>query len=137
MRKIIQIEILNNLEAVIRKERPKELATPRVASAGGCNRHTKCNEEELPHVRGQGQKPGGPHARRAAAKRSYPTATKSARLRRCRNGREELPKSEIRGSSREELPHARGQGLQLGGAIPPPRSSGFVGAGGLREAIPR
>ena len=29
-------------------------------------------EEELPHVRGQGQKPGGPHARRVAAKRSYP-----------------------------------------------------------------
>ena len=85
MRKRIQIEILNNLEAVIRKERPKELATPRVASAGGCNRHTKCNEEELPHVRGQGQKPGGPHARRAAAKRSYPV-------------------SEVRGGGREEIP---------------------------------
>ena len=30
--------------------------------------------EELPYVRGQGQKPGGPHARRVAAKRSYPTS---------------------------------------------------------------
>ena len=41
-------------------------------------------EEELPHVRGQGQKPGGPHARRVAAKRSYPT-------------------SEARGGGREDL----------------------------------
>ena len=38
--------------------------------------------EELPHVRGQGQKLGGPHARGAVAKRSYPT-------------------SEVRGSSQE------------------------------------
>ena len=43
-------------------------------------------QEELPHVRGQGQKPVGPHARRAAAKRSYPT-------------------SEVRGSGREEQFH--------------------------------
>ena len=43
-------------------------------SAGG--------REELPHIRGQGQKLGGPHARRAVAKRSYPT-------------------SEVRGSGRE------------------------------------
>ena len=42
----------------------------------------KRSREELPHVRGQGQKPGGPHARRAAGKRSCPT-------------------SEVRGSSRE------------------------------------
>ena len=34
----------------------------------------KRSREELPHVRGQGQKPGGPHARRAVAKRSYPTS---------------------------------------------------------------
>ena len=51
-------------------------------SAGGCDRRTKRGREEPPHVRGQGQKPGGPHARRAAAKRSYPT-------------------SEVRGSGRE------------------------------------
>ena len=43
---------------------------------------TKHGRKELPHVRGQGQKPGGPHARRAAAKRSYST-------------------SEVRGSGRE------------------------------------
>ena len=43
-------------------------------SAGGCARRAKCGREKPPHVRGQGQKPGGPHARRAAAKRSYPTS---------------------------------------------------------------
>ena len=33
-------------------------------------------------------------------------AAESARLRRHRNSREELPKSEVRGRGREELPHA-------------------------------
>ena len=45
--------------------------------------------EGLPHVQSQGQKPGGPHAQGAAAKRSY-------------------PKSEVRGSGREEQPHVQG-----------------------------
>ena len=45
------------------------------------------SQEELPHVRGQGQKPGGPHAQWAVAKRIYPTA-------------------KVRGGSQEELPHA-------------------------------
>ena len=69
--------------------------------------------EELPHIRGQGQKLGGPHARRVAAKRSYPT-------------------SEVRGSGREclavtaqEQPRGatqvRGQGWRLGRATPRPR----------------
>ena len=53
------------------------------------------------------------YARRAAAKRNYPTSevrgsSESARLRRRRNGREELPKSGARGGGREELPHAWG-----------------------------
>ena len=43
-------------------------------SAGGGDRRAKRGREELPHVRDQGQKPGGPHARGAAAKRSYPTS---------------------------------------------------------------
>ena len=56
-------------------------------------------------------------------------AAKSARLRRCRNSREELPKlaagrsytaSEVRGSGQEELPHVRGQGPQPGGPTPTP-----------------
>ena len=107
----------------------------------GCDQRTKRGREELPHVRGQGQKPGGPHARRAAAKRSYPTsevgaAAESARLRLRRNGREELLKSEVRGSSQEELPHTRGQGPRPGGPTPRPRSRGSAGAGGPRGAIP-
>ena len=52
-------------------------ATARLRS-GAEVRRTPCpkgsGQEELPHVRGQGQKPGGPHARRAAAKRTYPTS---------------------------------------------------------------
>ena len=34
----------------------------------------KRSGQELPNVRDHGQKPGGPHARRSAAKRSYPTS---------------------------------------------------------------
>ena len=48
-------------------------------------------------------------------------AAKNARLLRRRNGREELPKSEVRGGSQEELPHAGGQGRWQGGATPHPR----------------
>ena len=48
-------------------------------------------------------------------------AAKSARLRWCRNGREELPKSEVRGGSREELPRIGGQGQWPRGATPCPR----------------
>ena len=40
----------------------------------GCDRRTECGREELPHVRGQGQKAEGPHSRRMVAKRSYPTS---------------------------------------------------------------
>ena len=56
----------------------------------------------------EGRQPKGvtPHLRSgAAAERSYPA-------------------SETSSSSREELPHARGQGQRLGGATPPPRSGG-------------
>ena len=49
----------------------------------------KRGREELPHVRDQGQKPGGPHARWAVARRSYP-----------------MP--EVRGSGREERLHIQG-----------------------------
>ena len=41
-------------------------------STGSCNRPNKRGCEELPRGQGQGQKPGGPHAWRVAAKRSYP-----------------------------------------------------------------
>ena len=64
-------------------------------------------------------------------------AAESARLRWLRNGRKELPKSKVRGSGWEELPHIRGQGRWLGGATPSPRSGGCEGTGGPRGAIPR
>ena len=44
------------------------------AQAAVTARRAKHGREEPPHIRGQRQKPGGPHARRAAAKRSYPTS---------------------------------------------------------------
>ena len=34
----------------------------------------KCGIQELPHVRGWGQKPGGRHAQGVVAKRSYPVS---------------------------------------------------------------
>ena len=51
----------------------------------------------------EGRWPGGvtPRPRSGAA-------AESARLPRHRNGGEELPKSEVRGGSREELPHVQG-----------------------------
>ena len=97
-----------------------------IKHGGSCDRCSKCRGEELPHFQAQGQKLGGPHARRGAAKRVTPcprsgAAAESARLRRHRKGREELPKSEVRGSTREELPQERGKGRGLGGATPRPR----------------
>ena len=92
-------------------------ATPHPRS-GAEARRTPCpkggSQEELPHVRGQGQKLGGLHALRAATKRSYPT-------------------SEVRGNSREyqavtaqERPRratqVRGQGQWPGGSTPRLRS---------------
>ena len=49
----------------------------------------KHGQVELPHVWGQGQKPGGPQARGVAAKRSY-------------------SKPEARVGSQEEKPHVQG-----------------------------
>ena len=108
-------------------------ATPRPTSGAEAGR-TPCprggGQEELPHVRCQGQQSGGatPRPRSGAA-------AESARLRWCRNGREELPhvrgqgqqprranqrprsgaaaeiaRLQQRRSSREELPHAGGRG---------------------------
>ena len=51
----------------------------------------------------------------------------SARLQWCRNGREELPKFEVRGGSREELPCIRDQGLRLRGVTPRPRPGAVAG----------
>ena len=61
----------------------------------------KRGQEELPHVRGPGQKPGGPHARGAVAKRSYPPLET-----RGSSGRSNPP--EARGGVWEEQPHVQG-----------------------------
>ena len=87
----------------------------------------------------EGQRPRGvtPRPRSGAA-------AESARLQWCRNCQEELPKSEVRDGSREELPHVRGQGRRLGGATPYPRPGAASGRsnptpearGGSREDQP-
>ena len=46
------------------------------------------------------------------------------------------PASEVRGVDWEEQPHTQGHRRWLGGATPRPRSSGCMGAGGPRGAIP-
>ena len=83
-------------------------------------------QEELPHVRGQGQRPripdcdgAGTAERRYPAsearggdERSYPTSEVRG------GGREEIPhapKPEAKGSGGEEQPHDRGQGRWPGG----------------------
>ena len=68
--------------------------------------------------------PEGQRPRGATPRLRSGAAAKSARLRRSRNGR-------------EELPHIRGQGRWLGGGTPRPRKGGCVGTGGPRGAIPR
>ena len=99
------------------------------------------SEEELPHIRGLGQRPrvpGGDGAVRAG--RSFPASAVGG------GGREELPL--VRGQGRRPggaaprpRPGAaagrsypvRGQGRRLGGAAPYPRSAGCTGAGGPKE----
>ena len=62
----------------------------------------KHSREELPHVQGQGQKPGGTHARSAVTKRSYPTSEVRG------GGRTSHPVPEARGSGWEDQPHIQG-----------------------------
>ena len=97
--------------------------------------------------------PEGQRLRRVTPRPRAGAAAESARLQQRRNGQEELPKSEVRGSSREELPcvlgqvrrpegatpcpDTRGHGRRPRGPTPRPRSSGSAGAGGPRGAIPR
>ena len=60
--------------------------------AGGCCQCTKRSGEELPYIRGQGQRPRVPGCDSAGtAERSYPM-------------------SKVRGDGIEEPPHVRGQG---------------------------
>ena len=62
-------------------------------------------------VRGRSREDPMPEGRRPRGGTPRPrsgAAAESARLQQRRNGREELPKSEVRGGGREELPHVRG-----------------------------
>ena len=67
-------------------------------------------------MRGQGQKLRGPHARGAAAKRSYPHIRGQGQHPRkpgynsTGTAKRSYPMSEVRDGSREKLPYARGQG---------------------------
>ena len=81
--------------------------------AGGCDRCTKHSREELPHIRDQGQKPEGPHAQRAAARRSYATSEIRGSGQECQAG---TAQERLRG-----VTQVRGQGQQPRGATPHPR----------------
>ena len=75
----------------------------------------KRRREELPDVRGQGQKPGGPNARRAAAKRSYPTSEVRGSGRECQiaTAQERLrgdTASEVRGGDERSYPASEVRG---------------------------
>ena len=88
-------------------------------------------QEELPHVRGKGQRPRVPGCNGAGtAEKSYPSPRSGVVA-----GRS-YPMYEVRGGGREELPHIWGQGRRPGGPTPRPRSGGCAGAGGPRGDIP-
>ena len=101
-------------------------ATPRLRT-GAEARRTPClkggGQEELPHVRGQGQWPRVPGCDGTGmAKRSYPTSEVMGVAERS------YPASEVREGGREELPHtphARGWG---GGREEQPQVQGAVAA---------
>ena len=91
--------------------------TPRLRSGAEAGR-TPCpkggGQEELPQARGQGQKPGGPHAQRAVAKRSYPTSEVRGSARECQDV---TAQEWLRGATQ-----VQGQGQRLGGVSPRSRS---------------
>ena len=92
------------------KARPRG-ATPRPRSGAEPGR-TPCpkggGQEELPHVRGQGQRPRVPDCDSAGtAERSYRASEVRA------GGPEEIPSVRGQGWRQEELPRVQGQGLRL------------------------
>ena len=86
----------------------------------------KHDQEELPHLRGQGRWPGGatpPPRSGAVARRSYPASEvrgggqkELPHIQGRGSSREELPTSEFGGGGREELPYAQSQGQWPRGA---------------------
>ena len=110
-------------------------ATPRPRS-GTEARRTSCprggGQEELPHIRGQGQKPGDPypkggsqeelpHVRGQGQRPRVPGCDGAAMAKRS------YPTTEARGSGREDPPHARGQGRQPRGPTSRPRPGAAAG----------
>ena len=92
-----------------------------------CILQRNCHHQLVSEVRGRSRGDPMPEGRWPRGVTPCPrsgAAAESTRLRRRRNGREELPR-------------IRGQGQRPGGATPRPRSCGCAGAGGPRGAIPR
>ena len=65
-------------------------------------------EKEIPYKRGQGQKPGGPHAQRAAAERSNPSS-KERWLRGSRRAEGSYSMFKVRRGGSEEIPLVQGK----------------------------
>ena len=71
-------------------------------SAGGCDGRTKRGREELPHVRGQGQRPRVPGCNGTGmAEKSYPSPRSGAAVERS------YPTPEARGGGLEDQPHVQ------------------------------
>ena len=90
----------------------------------------------MSEVRGRSRKdpmPEGQRPRGVTPCRRSGAAAKSARLRRRRNGWEELPKCEVRGGGWEEIPCERGQRWRPGGATQHPQA---WDQGRQREELP-
>ena len=98
----------------------------------------KRSQEEPPHVRSQGQKPGGPHARRAAANRSYPTSEvrdsgqeyQTVMAQEQRRGATPHPRSGVRPRGDTQRPRT---GAETRGITPRPTS---VATAGRRYPMP-
>ena len=106
--------------------------------AGGCDDwHAKHGREEPPHVRGERQKPGGPHARRVAAKRSYPTSEVRGSGREYQTAMaQERPRGatlrrRLGGRRRGDTQHPR-SGVATRGVTPRPRSGTAAGRSNSR-----
>ena len=86
-------------------------ATGALSTAAAATGALSAAERSYPtsEVRGRSQEDPRPEGRQPRGVTPRPrseAAAESARLQQLRNGREELPKSEVRCGGREELPHA-------------------------------
>ena len=107
-------------------------------STGSCDGAQSTAKRNYPtsEIGGRNQEDPIPEARRPRGITPCPRSeavAESARLRRCRNGREELPHIRGRGRGGEELPHVRGQGWQPRGATQCPKSGAAAESARLRQ----